>query len=350
VQTGEEKLVSVIIPALKRPDLTRRCIDSVLKQSLPETEYEIVVVENEARPETVLPGPLPTHVRRIDLVENYGTTGSVNRGVAESSSEYVLLLNNDVELDPQFLATLFSVLNKAQEYGFATGKLIIAAGNRDRLDGAGDALLRGGGAFRLGHSDLDVGQFDHSRPVIAGCGAATLFRRSVFEEVQGLDEDFFAYLDDVDLALRAQLIGQQGIYVPSAVAYHIGSATLGHVLHPKIVELMTRNQILLLAKNYPSGILLKLLPQIVAFQILWFGLVIRKCRFISYVKGLIGAIRALPRSLRGRELLKHRRITDAEFLGLLKTSEEQILEWENTRMLESRSGLLKAYFALFGKS
>jgi GT2 family glycosyltransferase len=347
---AQQKLVSVIVPALKRPDLTQRCIDSVLKQSLPDREYEIVVVENEARPETVLPDPLSQNVRRIELTENYGTTGSINRGVAESSSEYVLLLNNDVELDPQFLAILISVLSNSQEYGFATGKLISDRGNRDRLDGAGDALLRGGGAFRLGHSDLDVGQFDHSRPVLAGCGAATLFRRSVFEEVQGLDEDFFAYLDDVDLALRAQLIGHQGIYVPSALAYHIGSATLGHALHPRIVEWMTRNQILLVVKNYPSSVLLRLLPQIIGFQILWCGMVLRKCRLVSYAKGMIGAMRALPRSLRKRELLKHRRITDAEFLSLLKTSEEQIQEWENTRTFESRSGLLKAYFIVFGKS
>ena len=349
MQVSQEKLVSIVIPALKRPDLTQRCIDSVLKQSLPAAEYEIVVVENAADPETVLPGPLPTRVRRIDLIENYGTTGSINRGVEDSSSEYILLLNNDVELDPQFLATLTAVLNNARDCGFATGKLISAAGNRDRLDGAGDALLRGGGAFRLGHFDLDVGQFDHSRRVLAGCGAATLFRRSVFEEVQGLDEDFFAYLDDVDLALRAQLLGHQGIYVPSAIAYHIGSATLGHALHPRIVAWMTRNQILLVAKNYPTRVLLKLLPQIVGFQILWFGMVVLRCRFFSYLKGMVGAIRALPRSFRSRELLKRRRITDAEFLSLLKASEEQILEWEDTRTPESRSGLLTAYFALFGK-
>ncbi|HEX4920642.1 MAG TPA: glycosyltransferase, partial [Candidatus Bathyarchaeia archaeon] len=99
------RLVSIIIPALRRPDLTQRCIDSVLKQSLRDSEYEIIVVENAAQPETVLPHPLPPHVRRIDLVENCGTTGSINRGVAESSSKYLLFLNNDVELGPEFLET-----------------------------------------------------------------------------------------------------------------------------------------------------------------------------------------------------------------------------------------------------
>src|SRR3981081_3545188 len=121
MRAARQKLVSIIVPALKRPDLTRRCIDSLLRQSIPAGDYEIIVVENEARPETVLPDPLSQNVRRIELAENYGTTGSINRGVAHSSSEYVLLLNNDVELDPQFLATLISTLNGATNYGFATG-------------------------------------------------------------------------------------------------------------------------------------------------------------------------------------------------------------------------------------
>ncbi len=350
MRTDRQKLVSIIIPALRRPDLTQRCIDSVRKQVLRDSEYEIIVVENEARPETILPDPLPPNIRRIELVENYGTTGSINRGVADSSSEYILLLNNDVELAPEFLVTLTSVLTDAQEYGFAVGKLINAAGERDRLDGVGDGLLMGGGAFRLGHADLDVGQFDASRRVFAGCGAAILFRRSVFEEATGLDEDFFAYLDDVDLTLRVQLLGSRGIYVPAATAYHLGSATLGEVFHPKIVEWMTRNQILLVLKNYPVGVLLKLLPQIVGFQLLWFGMVLRRGRFVSYLKGLMGALRALPRSFRKRELLSRRRITDAEFSSLLKTSEKQVLEWEKTRPVESQSSLLKIYFRLFGRS
>ena len=144
MRTDRQKLVSIIIPALRRPDLTQRCIDSVRKQVLRDSEYEIIVVENEARPGTILPDPLPNSVRRIDLAENYGTTGSINRGVAESSSEYIFLLNNDVELAAEFLVTLTSVLNDAPEYGFAIGKLISAAGEKDRLDGVGDGLLMEG--------------------------------------------------------------------------------------------------------------------------------------------------------------------------------------------------------------
>jgi GT2 family glycosyltransferase len=351
MQVARQKLVSVIIPALKRPDLTRRCVNSLLKQSLPAAEYEIVVVENEAHPSIVLQDPLPQNVRRIDLVENFGTTGSINRGVEDSSSEYILLLNNDVELDPQFVATLISRLINGHKYGFATGKLLNVAPTKDRLDGAGDALVLGGGAFRLGNSDLDVGQFNDPRPVLAGCGAATMFRRSVFEEAGGLDEDFFAYLDDIDLALRAQLLGYEGIYAPNAIAYHIGSATLGEPFHQKIAEWMTRNQILMIAKDYPGAVLVKLIPQIVVFQALWFGKVLRHAKLLSYLRGVIQAIRTLPRTFRKRKrLMQHRRITDADFLRILQESERQVLQWETSRPAASRSRLLKIYFGLFGKS
>src|SRR5581483_863029 len=211
------QLVTVIIPALHRPDLTRRCIESLQSQTLASGSMGLVVVENDARAETVLPEPLPENVRRMDLAENLGTTGSVNRALAETRSKYVLLLNNDVELEPRFLQILLSAMEQDARCGFATGKILDAT-DRTRIDGAGDALLLAGGAFRLGHGDPDLGQFDSPCDVLAGCGAATLFRRSALSQAGGLDEDFFAYLDDVDLCLRLQLLGYRGVYIPAAVA------------------------------------------------------------------------------------------------------------------------------------
>ena len=102
------------------------------------------------------------------------------------------------------------------------------------------------------------------------------YRREVFELCGRLDEDFFAYLEDLDLALRAHLLGYTGIYLPDAVAYHIGSATLGKVLHPRIVEYLTRNQIYLLVKDYPCSVFLRLVPRIVVYQCLWLVFVFAK--------------------------------------------------------------------------
>jgi GT2 family glycosyltransferase len=342
------KRITIVIPSLHRPDLTARCIAAITQQTLPAEQYETLVVENEARADSILPSPLPPNVRQILLEKNYGTTGSINRGIVASASEYVLLLNNDVELDPGFLAALLTGIDSNPRYGFVTGKLLRAM-DRSRFDGAGDAMLMGGGAYRLGHFDLDTGQFDQARLVLSGCGAATLFRRSVFDEIQGLDEDFFAYLDDLDLSLRAQLTGYQGAYIPSAVAYHIGSGTLGDPFHPRIVSWLTRNQILLLAKDFPAPVLFALTLRVLGFQLLWFTFVARRGALGAYAKGLIQALLLLPRMLRKRQhTMRSRKISNAEFRSLLAASEAQIFDW-HTRRQEDRSHLLDIYFRWFGR-
>lgn len=342
--------MTVVIPALHRPDLTRRCLDSLQNQTISPDDLEVVVVENEARPDAILPDPLPRNVRRIELPENYGTTGSINRGVAASRSEYILLLNNDVELAPNFLVRLISTIEEHEAYGFVTGKLL-SARDRARLDGAGDALLVGGGAFRLGHGDVDTGQFDQRREVLAGCGAATLFRRAAFEQAGGLDEDFFAYVDDVDLCLRAHLMGYRGVYVPDAVAYHLGSATLGNSLHPRVVQWMTRNQLLLIFKDYPLLVLIRLLPRILIFQGLWLALMLRRRRFLSYIKGIFGFLRLLPRMLyRHTTVMKSHCLADEALVRALIRSEDQIYTWYVSGDPQLRSKLLVAYFRLFPRS
>ncbi len=343
----EAKQASIIIPSWRRPDLLQRSLASLVQQTLGPENYEIVVVENEARPEMVAAVQLPANARLIALAENLGTTGAINRALQQSSSQYVLLLNNDVELDSRFLQVLIALLDRNPACGFATGKLLNAR-QRDRLDGAGDALLCGGGSYRLGHGDPDRGQFDQVTSVLAGCGAATLFRRSLLDEIGGLDEDFFAYLDDIDIALRAQLAGYHGIYTPDAVAWHAGSATLGDVFHPRIAELLTRNQIFLLLKDYPAGAFFRLLGHIVWFQLLWLVLVIRNGRVLPYMRGLAGALRSIPRMMgKRRAIMRTRRISSAQFMALLRASERQIFDWQAAVPPYARSGLLRAYFRLF---
>ena len=345
---SETKLISIIIPSLHRPDLTRRCIESLAQQDLCADQWEVIVAENDARPDSILPDPLPPNTRRILLTANYGTTGSINRGLAASSSKYVLILNNDVELDSHYLSLLTATLQD-ERYAFATGKLLRAT-DHTLLDGAGDGLLQGGCSYRLGHGDPDQGQFDEKLATLVGCGAATLFRRSVLEEAQGLDEIFFAYLDDVDLCLRTHLLGYQGLYVPTAFGYHIGSATLGAPLHPKVIELLTRNQLLLLIKTYPIAVWIRSLPRIVVCQILWLLLVAQKRELKSYMRGIWGAVRFLPQSLRKRrQVMSTRRVSNTQLLELLRYSENQVFTWHHSRLAASRSTLLNVYFWLFGK-
>ena len=343
------KTVAIAIPALHRPDLTARCIEFIQKQTLPASEWEIFVVENDARAGEMLPDPLPPNTRRIELPTNEGTTGSINRAVEASESRYVLLLNNDVELAPDYIAKLAAALDDDARLGFVTGKLLRAT-ERTHLDGAGDAMLMGGASYRLGHRDRDDGQFDQPRAVLAGCGAAVLYRREAFVTSGGLDSEFFAYLDDLDLALRVQLVGYGGLYVPSAVAYHIGSATLGEPLHPRVIELITRNQIWLLTKDYPPAVFRRLLPRVVVYHGLWKLFALRNRGFGAYLRGLKAALKGRHTMReKHRELMAKRRIGDAEFLELLRESEQQIWQWQQGRSPGRGSRLLRTYFRFVGK-
>lgn len=277
------------------------------------------------------------------LERNYGTTGSVNRALAASDSEFVLLLNNDVELAPEFVQTLRDVLRKNPKLGFAAGKLL-SARDLNRLDGAGDALLMAGAAYRLGHGDVDYGYFDEPRRILSACGAATLYRRSALMQAGGLDEAFFAYLDDVDLSLRLHWLGYEGLYEPRAVAYHIGSATLGDPLHPRIVRWLSRNQLLLVFKNFPASVLVRCGLRILWFHLLWMAYCCKKGGFLTYLRALAEVVLLLPRTLRERSRVP-RKITTGEFLTLLRASEAQIRDWQGTT--EKPSRLLNLYFRLF---
>jgi GT2 family glycosyltransferase len=348
-QHSRVKTVTIAIPSLHRPDLTARCIETIQQQTLPADAWEIVVIENEAQPGKTLPDPLPANTSRIELPTNEGTTGSINRAAAATESQYVLLLNNDIELDPDYLEKLVTALDADPNLGFATGKLLRAT-QRTHLDGAGDAMLMAGATYRLGHLDSDHGQFDRPMQILSGCGAAVLYRRDAFVESGGLDVDFFAYLDDLDLALRVQLLGFGGLYLPDAVAYHVGSATLGEKLHPRVVEYITRNQIYLLAKDYPDEVVRKLRWKILVYQVLWALFAIRSGGVGPYLRGLRAGLGGRSNmQKKSAELLSKRRSSDGEFLRKLCDSERQIYDWHVSQSQEEKSGLLKMYFRLFGR-
>lgn len=341
------KTVAIVIPSLHRPDLTARCIESVQKQTLPAELWKIVVVENEARPDKILGDPLPRNTIRIELPVNEGTTNSINRGMAAVPSPYVLLLNNDVELAPDYLEKLLRALESDEKLGFVTGKLLCAT-DHAQLDGAGDAMLLAGASYRMGHLDADAGQFNLRTPLLSACGAAVLYRSNAFLLSGALDADFFAYVDDLDLALRVHLIGYRGAYLPDAVAYHFGSATLGQEMHPRIVEYITRNQLFVLMKDYPAPILRKLLPRIALYQAMWCVLAVRSGGIAAYLRGVRAAVRGRKRMKhKHRELMAKRTIDDGQLTELMRMSERQIYEWQQALPESRRSSMLNLYFRVF---
>ena len=272
--------VSFVIPNWNRRDLLLTTVASLHRQT--EPPLEILVVDN-ASSDGSAEAARAAGVRVLQLDRNTGFSFAVNRGIEAARGEMVAVVNNDVEFAPDWIARLGQAIQSSGAW-FAIGKLLDHA-RRDRIDGAGDAICRGGAARRLGHGRPDGPLFQRSRRTFFPSCTALLARREFFTRVGPLEEAFFAYLEDADLGLRAALLDLEGLYVPEAVAYHRGGATLGR-WSPQMTEWITRHQILLLAKFYPPELLRRLWRPVLAAQVLWFLLALRHGRAGAWMRGL----------------------------------------------------------------
>ena len=177
----------------------------------------------------------------------------------------------------------------ARQAWFATGKLLDAS-RRDRMDGAFDAICRGACAWRCGHGRRDSALWNTPREIRFAPLTAALIRAELFDRVGLLDESLESYLEDIDLGIRCAAKGLTGLYLPSAVAYHQGSATLG-TWHPDTVRKISRNQLLIVAKHYPRKWILSYGWPILVAQALWGLIALRHGRLLAYLAGKLDGAR-----------------------------------------------------------
>lgn len=265
----------------------------------------------------------------IPLGFNTGFSHAVNCGIRAASADWIVILNNDVLPEPDWLQNLMDGIGPAW---FASGKLLDAS-HPDRVDGTFDAISRGGCPWRCGHNRLDSDVWRQPRSIHFAPLTAALFRAGLFDHTGFLDETLESYLEDVDLGLRCAARGLTGAYVPSAVAYHQGSATLG-TWHPDTVRRISRNQLLLVAKHYPRNWILRYGWPVLVGQTLWGFTALRHGRFFAYLAGKLEGIRLFG-SVRGKSA--------ADFPAILDQSEREIRE------LQSITGYdlyWRLYFAL----
>ena len=335
--------VSVIIPTLSRGDLLRNCLESVKQQTF--HDFETVLISNGAGDWAI---KLAEEFGCILLAfpKNRGFAAAVNAGIALSRSPYVALLNDDVRLENNWLELTFALLETRADVSFCCGKIYQSDGVL--LDNAGDALSMCGSAWRLGFGRKDSASFAVPRQVFAAPATAVLFRRSVFEQVGGLDEDFFAYLEDIDFSLRAGRFGNRGLYLPQAICRHHGGASLGKPDFPAVFRLLTQNQLMILAKHYPWRLLLRWGPRIAWSQLLWAAMAIRKNRTGSYLSGVAHFLWRFRRTIRKRTAWRLDELK--EFVTLLRESERDIYEDTTAADRDGQDMFWKMYFFLFPPS
>lgn len=267
--------ICAVIPNWNRADLLSEVLSGLARQTEPPAR--VIVVDNgstDASSEVA-----SRHAAEVlQLPRNKGFAYAVNRGIEACRSEWVLLLNNDVALEREWLATLSEAAIREKTW-FAVGKLR-SASKPELLDGTWDAVCRGGTAWRCGSGRADSPHYSEPRPISFPPLTAALLRRDLFDRVGLLDESFESYLEDIDFGLRCAAAGLSGVYVPDAVALHAGSATLG-AWHKATVRRLARNQILLTRKHFRGA---PRWPILVA-QLLWGLIAVRHGAALAWLEG-----------------------------------------------------------------
>jgi GT2 family glycosyltransferase len=322
--------IAAVVPVWNGRPLVERLIASLERQTLPASEF--IVIDNGSTDGA--PDLARRHgARVIEMGRNAGFAAAANRGIRESRAEWIAVLNSDVELAPDYFATLARA-----DAWFATGK-ILSADSSGRIDGTFDAVCRGGTAWRIGAGRLDGEQFGKTCRIASAPWTAALFRAELFRRVGFLDERFESYLEDIDFGMRCAAQGMDGVYDPAAVAWHRGSASLGR-WHKDTVRRIARNQIFLLARHYPTRLCARWFWPIFCAHTLWGGVAVRHGAGIAWLHGVAQGMRGFSAMRRGGKAINAKALE-----ALLLSGERSIREVQATT---SYDAYWRLYFLLTG--
>ncbi len=295
---------SVVVVNWNGAAVLPRCLEALAKQTV--RDFELLVVDNASSDgsadglEARWPG---ARVFRLD--HNAGFAAANNLAAQEATGKWLVLVNNDAFLDPHWLEAMLAAAEARPEFTSFASRLL-KSDDPSRLDGAGDVCHVSGLAWRRAHGQPADAVALEAEEVFSPCGAAAFYLRQAFLDAGSFDEDFFAYVEDVDLGFRLRLLGHRCLYVPTAVAHHVGSASHG----PKS-DFSTyyghRNLVWAWVKNMPGRYLWLYLPA---------HLLANLCFMAYYPFAGYGratwlakwhALRGLPGALRKRRDIQRRR-------------------------------------------
>lgn len=306
-----------------------RCLDAVAAQQ--HVPREVIVLDNASRDDSAAIARAHGAVTKlIESPSNTGFAGGQNRAIAATSADWVLTLNPDVVLDPAFLAELAARAERpvpgdatrgesATGLGTLCGKLLRLGPDGapvvpPRIDSTGIVFTRSFRHLDRGSEEPDDGRYAVEEPVFGATAAAALYRRAMIDDVsvegEFFDEAFFAYREDADVAWRAQLLGWDCLYVPSALGYHVRRvlperrADVPAMLNRHSVK----NRFLMRVKNADAAVWRRCALHGIARD----AAVVGGClaREWSSLPAFADVVRLLPRARRQRALIQAKRRRD----------------------------------------
>ena len=285
--------VSVVIPNLNGQAWLGACLHSLSAQR--RQPMEIILVDNGSTDDSldiVLDLAPDANIIRFD--HNTGFAHAVNKGAAAAQGDFLLFLNTDTVVEPDCIAILETTLASAASDVASVMPLMVMLERPDHVDDAGDVLSWYGHAQKRGHGEPAV-RYGEESEVFSPCGGAVLYRADVFRELGGFDEDFFAYLEDVDLGLRARLAGYRHLLQPTARVQHKGHGSA--MARRRYLTLTTRNRLALFVKNIPAALLFRHFGELAYGQV---HFAVSHGNLAAAIGGKLLFLRDLPSLLRAR--------------------------------------------------
>jgi hypothetical protein len=324
-------LVSIIVVNYNGYVHLPTCLGSLRKLSYPN--YEVILIDNGSTDGSYeLAGSNYPEVRRLRLRKNRGFAVANNIAVEHAGGEYVAFLNNDTEVDAEWLSEMVRVAEQDKSVAACASKLLMFNA-RQVINSAGGGMTRTGLGFDRGLYELDGGKFDRMEDVIFASAGAMLLRKSVFRHLGGFDKKFFMYHEDVDLGWRIWLAGYRVVYVPTAKVYHKYGATSGTTLGiMKKAYLGERYAIRSLLKNAELATIISVMPHLALHSL---GSVYHYCRrslFLGLsqasfqITKIVWNVMNLPSTARERLTTQRMRVKrDKELLPLVSERLPQIV-------------------------
>ncbi|PKN39106.1 MAG: glycosyltransferase family 2 protein [Deltaproteobacteria bacterium HGW-Deltaproteobacteria-2] len=312
--------VAILIVNWKSSPMLLRCLECIAKQESIKPE---IFVLNNGNDDPIA----ESYCSRFPAVQFYKSEKNIGFAAGNNllfqktkGYEWIALINPDAYLEPDWLSKMLSAAIAHPEYSFFASRLVQSV-NREILDGDGDTMHVSGWAWRKGNYQPIPHDINKPLEIFSACAAAALYRRDVFELMDGFDEDFFCYFEDVDLGFRLRLAGHRCLLVPDAVAYHVGAATTGNRHSDFVVYHGHRNMVWAYVKNMPDALFWSLLPAHILINlvtIIWFSL---RGQVVVILKAKWDALCGISRMWqKRRDIQRNRTASIAEIWKILNKS------------------------------
>lgn len=278
---------TIVIPNYNGIEYIENCLKSVLTS---DSEVKITVVDNGSTDgsKELVKEKFPM-VKLIELGSNTGFCHACNEGIKSADTKYIFLLNNDTTIRSDTVSRLENALDNDSKAFCVQSKMMRMSDPRF-IDSAGDFYCALGWAFAHGKdvNPTNSDAFSHGiHKITSGCGGATLYNKAVIDRIGMLDENHFAYLEDVDWGLRAYLYGYHSLVNYDSVVLHAGSAASGSRYNEFKVKLSSKNSVYLIYKNMPALMVILNLPFILLGYLIKLAFFIVKGLGVSYFNGIL---------------------------------------------------------------